>query len=39
VRSAVLVGVKLTGFAGMMGCMQSVAVRNMSMVCGRFVIA
>jgi hypothetical protein len=35
----VFVGVVLTGFAGMMACVQSVAVRNMRMVCGGFVIA
>jgi hypothetical protein len=35
----VLVGVVLTGFASMMACVQSVAVRNMRVVRGGFVIA
>jgi hypothetical protein len=35
----VLIGVVLTGFAGMMTCVQSVAVRNMRMMRGGFVIA
>ncbi len=38
-RPAMLVSVVLTGFACVMTCVQSVAVRNMRVVRGRFVIA